>query len=68
MAIDRDLINLLLTHAGMVMEDAHDAAVIGDGDLTIEARIAAVRYAGAAIVTFADAAGLLQRSAETAQS
>jgi hypothetical protein len=59
MPSDDDLINQLLARAGMVMEDAHGAALINEGDLS--ARIAAVKKAGAACVAFADAAERLRQ-------
>jgi hypothetical protein len=63
---NRDLVNKLLTHAGMVMEDAHPAAVIDEGALTIASRIAAVRQAGATILSLADAAERLWHSVSRA--
>ena len=56
---DPDLINRLLTRAGMIMEDASIAAIVDDPELPTAERIAAVRKAGAAIVMLADAAGVV---------
>ena len=56
---DPDLINRLLTRAGMIMEDASVTAILDDGKLTTPERITAVRKAGAEIVMIADAASVI---------
>jgi hypothetical protein len=63
---NHDLVNQLLTRAGMVMEDAHPAAVIDEGVLMLASRIAAVRQAGATILSLADAAERLWHSTSRA--
>jgi hypothetical protein len=63
---DRDLVHQLLTRAGMVMEDVHPAAIVDDGTLTMGARIAAVRQAGATILSLANAAERLWHSSSLA--
>jgi hypothetical protein len=58
---DRDLVNQLLTRAGMAMEDAHSAAIVDDGESTMVERIAVVQQAGRIVTLLADAAALVMQ-------
>jgi len=56
MTTDHDLIQKLLTLAGMIMEDASAIAIIDDKHMTLEGRIAAVRHAAEQVLALTSAA------------
>jgi hypothetical protein len=59
MTPDLELIDKLLTQAGMIMEDASVFAIINRGDLSARQRIITVRDAGRAAAMIAEAAEAL---------
>jgi len=56
MTTDRDLVQKLLTLAGTIMEDVSAIAIIDDGNMTLEGRIAAVRDAAEQVLALTSAA------------